>query len=212
MKRRDLIRKIEEAGTVCILFMLVCFGHATEPAIKTEGISIAPKVSEKQFTVPAIPKPLSTTRVPVLETNNGNVDAATRLNLAMKEIRRLEIRSLDPKAMIEEQQGKGSGLGSFHDFRTIGRKELRNEVAIQDLLHAVVLAIAAGPEETYECFMPRHGLRIYTRNQVIDVVICYECLNGILYVGEEVIWFSTSKEAEPAFDSVFAKLGLHKAE
>jgi hypothetical protein len=134
---------------------------AEEPAKKPEGPSVAPKVPERQFVVPAIRAPDATRPKPVTDLGTrSNADVASRLSLVIKEVRRLEIRSLDPNPAVEGEPGKG--LGSFHDFRTIGRKELGNKEAIHDLLHSVVLAIARGPEETYECFEPRHGLRIYT--------------------------------------------------
>jgi hypothetical protein len=194
---------------ICAL-LLINVVKAEVSLKKPESVSVNPKVPEKQFTVPAIPEPFPTLPEQVIVANDDPLKAASRLHLAAKEVRLLEVFSLDP--VIEDKKPAKGRLHPFHDFTTLGREELKNKDAIQDLLHAVILSIINGPEEAYDCFQPRHGLRIYDKKGFIDVVICYECLQGRIHAGDEIIWFSTNKDAEPMFDSIFAKLGLRKAD
>jgi hypothetical protein len=123
----------------------------------------------------------------------------------------LEVWSLDPSIDSTKEKPIKSRLYPFHDNYAIGREELKGDEEIQKLLLAVARSIAKGTDMPNLCFDPRHGLRIYGPKGFIDVVICYECLQGVIYEGKEETWFYTSADAEADFDAVFAQLGLKKA-
>jgi hypothetical protein len=201
------IRSVARSFLLCLAASVL----AEEKPRLSDPMSVIPKVPQKPFAVPAIPRPppvLSSPSFPTPET----LEAAIRLNAAAKDVRLLEVWSLDPDPTAGDDKNHPSRLVRFHDFRTIGREELKTPEDVQKLLHAVILAIVDGPAEASECFVPRHGLRIHGQKGFIDVVLCYQCEQGALHAGADDIWFTTTKEAEPAFDAVFARLGLRKAE
>jgi hypothetical protein len=185
---------------------------AGESTQKTDPLSVSPKVPEKSFSVPAIPSPpppvLRQWTLPIAEP----LEAAILLQAAAKDVRLLELWSLDPNFTGEDDKEHPGRLFRFHGFRTIGREELKKPEDVQKLLHAVILAITHGPEEASECFTPRHGLRIHGQKGFIDVIVCYECEQGSVHSGDKEIWFTTNKDAVLVLDLFFEKLGLHKAE
>lgn len=165
---------------------------------------------EPEFKLP--PPTLPATRFDLLEIADDRKVVAERLMQIAKEIRVCEVWSLDPNVTIDPETPPTRIGERFHDFQVIARKELKATEDIQSLLFAVTLAIAQGPEETGDCFAPRHGLRLHTKQGFLDVVLCYQCLNGRLFDGENQFYFSTSKEPETEFDAIFTKLGLKKAD
>ncbi len=141
----------------------------------------------------------------------NTAEVLARLQRAAKEVRILEVWSLDPSVDSRKEKVKKSALYPFHDNYSIGRAELQGDEAIHKLLLSIIRSIANGPDTNDLCFDPRHGLRIYDQKGFIDVVVCYECLQGVIYDGKNEMWFRTSADAQADFDAVFAQLGLKKA-
>ena len=130
----------------------------------------------------------------------------------MQDVRLVEVWSIDPAVDAEKMTPISVRLHPFHGFHVIGREEIKNKAEIMELLHAVVMSIATAPEESADCFVPRHGLRIYEAKGFVDLLLCYSCENGLIIEGKEEGWFATSKAAETKFDAVFKKLNLRKAD
>lgn len=217
----DLLRMKFTARIIIWVVALAMTGQAadliTPIAIPTgpqkEGMpDIRPKMSEEKSTIPALPPYVSVLPEQKFEVADFTVEVVKRLQRAMKEARLLEVWSLDPSVSPTQEKEKKSKPYLFHDFHSIGREELKDKDEVQKLLLSVALSIAKGPDEAYECFDPRHGLRIYDQKGFIDVLLCYSCFKGVLYDGKDELWFSTTKDAEAEFDAIFLKLGLRKAE
>ena len=168
-------------------------------------------VPEKKFTLPALPQQRAIFPNSRSIVTDHTVEVLKRLHRAANEVKRLEILSLDPALTPGDERKVLNNPSVFHGFSTLGRAFLNNNDEIQKLLLSVTLSIAHGPAEKYECFDPRHGLRIYEQSGYIDVLLCYSCLQGVIYEEKQEMWFSTNNEAEPYFDSKFTELGLKKA-
>jgi hypothetical protein len=196
--------------TPVLMLCLTATITAAETPKQGDALSVTPKQLEKSFTVPVIPPPPPTLPEPWTPPARAPMEAAIRLNAAAKDVRLLEMWSLDPDFTVKDDKNHPSRLVRFHGFRTVGREEMKRPEDVQKLLNALILAIVHGPEQAMECFLPRHGLRIHGQNDFIDVLVCYECEQGRVHAGEDEIWFTTNKDAEPIFNEFFAKLGMRK--
>lgn len=202
------------------VLLLVSAGHAADPSLpitpapvtsKAVQTVIEPKIPEKKFTLPALPPRVSLLSRQEIQVTHSTAEIVAQLQRAARDVRLVEVWSLDPSVTPDQEKERKSRPYPFHCFHSLGREELKNREEIQKLLHSVMLAIANGPEETNECFEPRHGLRIFHEKGLIDLVLCYSCLQGVLYDGKVERWFSTSGDPEVGFDVLFEKLALKKA-
>jgi hypothetical protein len=116
-----------------------------------------------------------------------------------------ELIALDP-AQIKE------GEGAIDGATITGRARTRKKEEVEQLMIALQKSIREAPEETYECFEPRHALRTNIGKKKVEIVLCFECLQGIIRVDKDVTQFPMTAEAEKAFDEVFSRNGLKKAE
>jgi hypothetical protein len=86
-----------------------------------------------------------------------------------------ELYSLDPGKRVTEDEG-------FHGWTILGKITLKDDAA-----RSVREAVHAGAKDSdgrvAKCFIPRHGLRLGT----MDLVICFECLQGYVYRGGEQV-------------------------
>ncbi len=130
----------------------------------------------------------------------------------MKAVRLIEVWSIDPSVDAKKSVPVSARLHPFHGFHVIGREEIRNKTEIAELLHAIIMSIAEAPEESADCFTPRHGLRVHEAKGFVDLLLCYSCANGQIFELEEEGWFLTGKAAEAKFDALFEKLKLRKAD
>ncbi len=170
------------------------------------------KKSDSEYKVPVILRPHSKQDWQAISVKDDTEAALMKLRREMKEARLVEVWSIDPAVDLGKAAPVSGRLHPFHGFHVIGREEIRNRDEINELLYAVIMSVATAPEETADCFMPRHGLRIYGLKGFVDVVLCYSCENGLIIEGKEKAWFATSKTAESTFDAVFKKLNLRKAD
>lgn len=204
-------------GEAAALFLPSATGWAkAEPpapgAVAESLTEVGPRAPQREFKVPELPRSIPRLRDHPLPVEVDTVKVLRRLQRAADEVRRIEVWSLDPSISPDQEKTHRSRPYRFHEFHSIGREEMKDKDAAQKLLFAVTLAIANGPDEPMECFEPRHGLRIHGPAGFIDLVLCYQCLQGELIDGKSTLGFSTSRQAEREFDAAFRQLGLRKAD
>ncbi|HYS03626.1 MAG TPA: hypothetical protein VEW47_00390 [Candidatus Dormibacteraeota bacterium] len=120
---------------------------------------------------------------------------------------RLELLSLDPEAPLR------SSSKGFHGFKILGKTVITSE----DDRRRLFFALNKGEAETSgmlaSCFNPRHGIRASKHGQMVDLVICFECLQVVAYLNNDKAGgFLTSKSPQPVFDSLLSKAGVRFAD
>jgi hypothetical protein len=114
-----------------------------------------------------------------------------------------ELYSLEP-ARKSDQDGKGvEDKDGFHGWRVLGKTELKDKADRKRLAEA----LRQGAEDNFgtqaKCFNPRHGIRLKGDGKVIDLVICFECLQVKVFVdGDSKDGFLTTGEPQQEFDAV----------
>ena len=127
---------------------------------------------------------------------------------ALEKAQTLTLFSLDPSAPLEK------GDPDFHGWKVLGKTELKKEA-----LTKVVAAFKKGVEEADQkvaagCFRPRHGIRVQLDGKSYDFVICFECVQVLIYGGKakENAGFHVSKSPSDVFNKSLteAKVKLPK--
>jgi hypothetical protein len=132
-------------------------------------------------------------------------DIVKILDAAVAGVSEFEIISLDPAQFKE-------GDGAIDGATITGRARTKKKEEIERMMAALRKSIREAPDETYECFEPRHALRTRTGSREVEIVLCFECLQGIIRVDKDVTQFPMTADAEKVFDEIFAENGLKKAE
>ncbi|MBI5426635.1 MAG: hypothetical protein HZA32_21375 [Opitutae bacterium] len=132
-------------------------------------------------------------------------DVLRIFDAAVAGVSEFEIISLDPARFKE-------GDAAIDGATITGRSRTQKKEEIERMVAALRKSIREAPEETYECFEPRHALRAQIKGRHVEIVLCFECLQGIIRVDKDVTQFPMTADAEKAFDEIFAQNGLKKAE
>jgi hypothetical protein len=99
------------------------------------------------------------------EASQADADALLR------SARQLEVFSIDPDR-AKRKPGEG-----FHDWKVLGSTTVRDERVVKKVVAAVFAAREKRGGDSYACFEPRHAIRVKQGDRVLDLLICFECLN-----------------------------------
>ncbi|WP_227254865.1 hypothetical protein [Frigoriglobus tundricola] len=92
----------------------------------------------------------------------------------------LELLSLNPKNEPEDKRGKDT----FHNYKILGQTTVKGDDR-KALLAALLDGVKNSGSGSAACFNPRHGIRAVHDGKTTDLVICFECTNIVVYVGDK---------------------------
>jgi hypothetical protein len=120
-----------------------------------------------------------------------------------------ELYSLDPERKIGADGKILEVKNGFHDWQVLGKTEVKAGAERARL----VAALRESAEDNFgmaaACFNPRHGLRLKSGGQSVDLVICFECLQVQVFVnGKEGGGFLITGDSQKHFDAVLKAAGV----
>jgi hypothetical protein len=71
----------------------------------------------------------------------------------------------------------------FRGWPVIGKTTIKDSNTRNRLVAALVKGVEENKGDVMKCFNPRHGIRVTHEGMTADFVICFECFQGIVYVG-----------------------------
>ena len=129
----------------------------------------------------------------------GALDVPEAVSTALKGDCEVELYSLNPERLDVAPES------SFHGWEVLGSAKLDDDEA-REIVEGFKSGLASAPDYVAGCYNPRHGLRISGREEVVDLVICFQCVQIYVYVGEERIAnLSTSASPRQLFDKIVAE-------
>jgi hypothetical protein len=137
---------------------------------------------------------------------------------ALREPDSFEILALDP--MAREERGAADKPippdKDFHGFEILGHAPLNDAAARSELVELVLQGIQESDGTVAACFIPRHGIRAVKEGKVLDLVICYECLQVEIHFAELTeeggrLGVLTSLSVEPEVTRIYHSAGLRIA-
>ena len=124
--------------------------------------------------------------------------------------------SVDPRDFELDEFAPMEGIpvdGTPRRWKILGESELE-EGATNDVLYAVKMGIASYDDgDVAACFNPRHAIRIHSRGDTFEILICFECNQIIVFKnGEDVEHRITSDVPKAFFEQLVRETGLPSAE
>jgi len=122
--------------------------------------------------------------------------------------------SLDPEYPSKEDKERVAPSALFHKFRILGKVEIRDPVERATLVRALLAGMADANGMSASCFDPRHGISATLDGDIVDLVICFECLQIHAYLNDKRVLVNgfidglTSRLPRPLFNEALRKAGL----
>jgi hypothetical protein len=129
-------------------------------------------------------------------------DSARRV---LHKAHRFELLSLDPDVEVKE-----GAKDVFHGYKVLGKTVVKRKGVRKEILVALFRGVAAGDTEGEpDCFNPRHGIRATYQGKTVDLVLCFECDQIMVYEGESnVAQVFTDGSPQRVFDKVLKDAGV----
>jgi hypothetical protein len=119
---------------------------------------------------------------------------------ALENAERFELLSLNPNAQPNQRPNE-----QFHGWRILGSTVVKDAETRNDLVTALKKGVEENKGMAANCFNPRHGIRVSRDGNTNDLVICFECLQVLVYQndkGEKPAGFLISDSTQSA-ESLF---------
>jgi hypothetical protein len=122
---------------------------------------------------------------------------------ALENADRYELLSLDPRLQIPATPGL------FHGFRVLGQTVVSDSGKRRELNRALHRGAKSMFANLPRCFNPRHGIRVTRAGRTTDFLICFECQQVEVRVGDQLVadWL-TDDSPQPEFDQVLPQAGV----
>jgi hypothetical protein len=113
----------------------------------------------------------------------------------------VEVISVDPE--VEPPPGKPA----FRGRSVLGSTGVTDKEDRAKLVKEVTDAVERSPWSNIGlCFRPRHGVRVKSKDRVLEIAICYECHRVEVFVNDERIAVeSTQESSEKLLDSILTR-------
>lgn len=167
-------------------------------------------------------------------TGCGNNDLPREVREAAEGADQFVLYSLDPHelfhklAKVESEEGWGVGEPEVAakpgedegaeakvvkrftgGWMILGEVEITDQAKRDELMGALREAAQANDGMVAGCFIPRHGLRIVKGEETWDLVICFECLQMMVYLNDKKMDSVLITEiAQPTFDAALREAGV----
>lgn len=118
----------------------------------------------------------------------------------------LELIALDPTWPTPEQKADPA---RFHGYGVLGRAAMSDPAGRVELLDLIAQACRENDGIVAGCFDPRHGIRATVEGRTVDLVICFSCLQVLVFAdGERIGSGDLASTQEPSVSSIFVAAGL----
>jgi hypothetical protein len=117
-----------------------------------------------------------------------------------------ELYSLDPATDPREKRDKTE---TYYGWKVLGKTRIKEQAVRKKLVDALRLAAEDNATSMAACFIPRHGLRLTSGKETVDLVICFQCLRIQVFVnGNMAKGFLTTGDPQKEFDAVLRAAGV----
>jgi len=110
---------------------------------------------------------------------------------------RMTLFSLNPKRPTKKPNQ------DFHGWQVLGQTVVKSREVRKRVVAAVEKGIAKSDGSAAGCFDPRHGIRATHQGKSVDLVICFECLQILVFVeNQKAKGVLTTQSPESVLDKV----------
>jgi hypothetical protein len=122
----------------------------------------------------------------------------------------IELLSIDPG---HPERDEPPPNGDYYSWKVLGRTTIEDS----DTRNSIVSAVERGIEEEgmpAKCFDPRHAIHASHKGKTVDLLICFQCKQILVYLDGERQdpYLLTSSSPEPVLDKVLTQANVPLAE
>jgi hypothetical protein len=129
------------------------------------------------------------------------------LQAILEKAEQFELLSLSPDRPQEKPRD------AFHDWKILGKTTVKDAEARQKLVAAFKKGVEDNKGIAAACFNPRHGIRVTHDGKTSDFVICFECYQVQVFVGDkQEKGFLITDSPTSAFDGILKEANIPLAE
>ncbi|MCH8825025.1 MAG: hypothetical protein IH984_16130 [Planctomycetes bacterium] len=99
-------------------------------------------------------------------------------------------------------------IEAFRGIAVLGKTAIDDPKKRAELMSALYGGIDKNDDTIADCFIPRHGIHIVQGEQIIDYLICFECLQVKIYRGDKRSSELTSESPRKVFNQYLKDAGL----
>lgn len=105
-----------------------------------------------------------------------------------------------------------TGNGRFHGHMILGQTEVTDAPLKRRLVESLYRSIAENTGFEAACHNPRHAIRAVKGRRIIEMAICFECFNIMVFENGRHRMERTTTSPEPIFNSALraAKIPIDK--
>jgi hypothetical protein len=81
----------------------------------------------------------------------------------------------------------GTNSNVFHEHRILGQTSVTTATDRATIDSAVRRSVGSWLRRRYNCFNPRHGIRVTDGTTTYDFLVCFECQSMLLFSGEQQV-------------------------
>jgi hypothetical protein len=148
--------------------------------------------------------------VPVGQVRSEENKLPDKAKAILDKADQIEFYSLDPGNGEEKKEKPKS---TFHDYAVLGKTTIKDAKGREKVLSALQTGIKRGSGAA-RCFEPRHGIRATHEGKMVDLVICFQCMQVEVYYakgGERAGSVFTSRSPQETFDKILKDAGVKLA-
>ncbi|QDV34829.1 hypothetical protein [Tautonia plasticadhaerens] len=151
-------------------------------------------------------RPIALLRLGLLGLAAGLSGCGSDPEVDPDQVRRVTLYALDP---VPAPPADGDpSLASFRGYPVLGLVHVEQADRASVLIDAFNNGVARGGT-VVDCFWPRHGLQVERiGGEVVDYVICFECLQFVSHRGESSASGTTDRSPQPVFDALLRSAGV----
>ena len=129
-------------------------------------------------------------------------DVPASVHELLLQAEQLEIYALDP--MHRNMSGaEDDAAPHFHEYRVLDSATLPTRAEAREVLGLIYDSVRRSNGMVAACFNPRHGIRATVGGDVVDFVICFECLSMHVHEGETQHGVLVSDALEPEVSAIW---------
>ncbi len=145
---------------------------------------------------------------PYRNTDEVELSAEVRSVLESSDSFKLLALHPSPDTMRKEEESPAAAA-SLHGYEILGSYQIDSATDRRSAVEAIYEGIVANPGIAAGCFNPRHGVVAKKGSDVVDLVICLECLQIQVYLnGTKVDGVLTTEDPGTILTSMLNKQGI----
>jgi hypothetical protein len=140
-----------------------------------------------------------------------DVSSQNELYAFMQKAESVTLYSIDPNppGPAAKDAAAKPDAEKFEGYVVLG-KIVGDRKELAERIRTVLISAVISPAETYECFEPRIGVSLATKDKRLNILLCYQCHQSRFYIDGEWEEGPLGTSGEKEFNDMFDARGIKR--